>query len=137
PEEVRLVRGRRPVLNLPVDEALRSTRDLAAQVKGSDAASGRPVVDAALAPGRVTGLTGEDEVSWLRACLMACTRFEGRPGGHRASEVGPPTPAWAGGRASGGSAARGSPWTGLGRTARRPRRELFVTPCLGIAPGRG
>jgi hypothetical protein len=71
-----------------LDEALRNTRDLAAQVQG-DAASGLPVSDAVLALGRVTGLTGKDEVSWLRACLMACTLLEGRPGGHRSSEDGP------------------------------------------------
>jgi hypothetical protein len=56
-----------------LDKALRSTQDLAAQVKGSDAGSKLPVIDAALALGRVTGLTGKDEVIWLRACLEACT----------------------------------------------------------------
>jgi hypothetical protein len=56
-----------------VDEALRSTQDLAAQVEGSDARSKLPVIDAALALGRLTGLTGQDEVTWLRACLAACT----------------------------------------------------------------
>jgi hypothetical protein len=56
-----------------LDEALRSTRDLAAQVVGSDARSKPPVIDAALALGRLTGLTGKDEVIWLRACLEACT----------------------------------------------------------------
>jgi hypothetical protein len=75
-----------------LDEALRSTRDLAAQVKGSDARSQPPVIDVALALGRLTGLTGKDEVIWLRACLAACTRFEGRPGDPRPSTGGPPTP---------------------------------------------
>jgi hypothetical protein len=66
-----------------VDEALRSTEDLAARVRGSDARSQRPVTDAALALGRLTGLTGKDEVVWLRACLAACTPPAGRPeGGH-------------------------------------------------------
>ncbi len=55
-----------------LDEALRSTRDLAAQVKGNDARSRLPVIDSALALGRLTGLTGKDEVIWLRACLEAC-----------------------------------------------------------------
>jgi hypothetical protein len=66
-----------------LDEALRSTRDLAAQVKGSDARSKLPVIDAALALGRLTGLTGKDEVIWLRACLTACATLGGQPeGGH-------------------------------------------------------
>src|SRR5262245_362302 len=56
-----------------VDEALRSTQDLAAQVKGGDARSQLPVIHAALALGRLTGLTGKDEVIWLQACLTACT----------------------------------------------------------------
>jgi hypothetical protein len=55
-----------------LDEALRCTRDLAARVKGSDARSQWPVIDAAPALGRLTGLTGKDEVIWLRACLAAC-----------------------------------------------------------------
>jgi hypothetical protein len=76
----------------PLDVALRSTRDLAAQVIGSDARSKLPVIDAALALGRLTGLTGQDEVIWLRACLAACTRFEGRPGDPRSSPGGPLTP---------------------------------------------
>ena len=66
-----------------LDEALRNTQVLAARVVGSAAGSKLPVIDAALALGRLTGLTGKDEVIWLRACLKACTRFEGRPGGHR------------------------------------------------------
>ena len=52
-----------------LDEALRSTQDLAVQVRGSDARSQRPVIDPALTLGRFTGLTGKDEVIWLRACL--------------------------------------------------------------------
>ena len=63
-----------------LDEALRSTQGLAAQVKGSDAMSKLPVIDAALALGRLTGLTGQDEIVWLRACLGACSGFAVRPG---------------------------------------------------------
>jgi hypothetical protein len=64
-------------------EALRSTRDLAAQVQGDDARSQLPVIDAAPALGRLTGLTGKDEVVWLRACPTACvpsagSRVDGR-----------------------------------------------------------
>jgi len=55
-----------------LDEALRSTRDLAARVQGDDARSQLPVIDHALALGRLTGLTGKDEIVWLRACLEAC-----------------------------------------------------------------
>jgi hypothetical protein len=66
-----------------LDQALRSTRDLAARVKGSDAESELPVIDAALALGRLTGLTGKDEVIWLRACLGACTGLAERPGDHQ------------------------------------------------------
>jgi hypothetical protein len=61
-----------------LDEALRSNRDLAAQVKRSDARSQLPVIDAALALGRLTGVTGKDEAVWLRACLAACTPPAGR-----------------------------------------------------------
>ena len=63
-----------------LDEALRSTEDLAARVVGSDARSNLPVIDAALALGRLTGLTGQDEIVWLRACLGACSDFAERPG---------------------------------------------------------
>jgi hypothetical protein len=38
------------------------------------------VIDAALALGRLTGLTGKDVVIWLRAYLGACTGFAERPG---------------------------------------------------------
>jgi hypothetical protein len=62
-----------------LDEALRSTRDLAAQVKGNDARSQLPVIDASLGLGRLTGVTGKDEVIWLRACLAACTPPRVRP----------------------------------------------------------
>jgi hypothetical protein len=55
-----------------LDEALRGTQDLASQVKGSDARSKLPLIDAALALGRLTGLTGKDEILWLRGCLEAC-----------------------------------------------------------------
>jgi hypothetical protein len=58
-----------------LDEALRSTRDLAALVQGSDARSKPPVIGAALALGRLTGPTGKDEVTWLRTFLAACTAF--------------------------------------------------------------
>ena len=66
-----------------LDEAHRSTQDLAVQVKGSDARSMLPGIDAALALGRLTGLTGKDEVIGLRACLAACTAFGGSTGGNR------------------------------------------------------
>ena len=66
-----------------LDEALRSTQDLAARVKGSDARSKLPVIDAALARGRLTGLTGRDDIAWLRACLKACTPFGAPPDGPR------------------------------------------------------
>jgi hypothetical protein len=68
-----------------LDEALRSTQDLAGQVVGSDARSRLPLIDSALALGRLTGLTGQDEVIWLRACLAACTAFAERPGDDRPS----------------------------------------------------
>ena len=58
-----------------LDVALRETQGLAAQVAGlgRTEAWGLPLIDAALALGRFTGLTGKDEVVWLRACLAACT----------------------------------------------------------------
>ena len=66
-----------------LDEALRSTRDLAAQVQGDDARSQLPVIDAALALGQLTGVTGKDEAVWLRACLTASVPPAGRlEGGH-------------------------------------------------------
>jgi hypothetical protein len=54
-----------------LDEALRSTRDLAAQVARSDARSRLPMADHALALGRLKGLTGDDEIIWLPAYLEA------------------------------------------------------------------
>jgi hypothetical protein len=68
-----------------LDEVLRSTRNIAAQVvgEGRDETSNLPVMDAALALGRLTGLTGKEEVIWLRACLEACTLVAERPGDHR------------------------------------------------------
>jgi hypothetical protein len=62
-----------------LDEALRETQRLAARITepGLAEASGLPVIDAALALGRLTGLTGKDEVIWLRACLAACTPILG------------------------------------------------------------
>jgi len=32
-----------------------------------------PELDAGLALGRLSGVTGKDEIVWLRACLRACT----------------------------------------------------------------
>ena len=68
-----------------LDEALRATQRLAAQITepGLAEASGLPVIDAALALGRLTGLTGKDEVIWLRACLAACTPVAGLLEGRR------------------------------------------------------
>jgi hypothetical protein len=65
-----------------LDEVLRSTRNVATQVvgEGRDERSNLPVVDAALAPGRLTGLKGKDEVIWLRACLEASTLRAERSG---------------------------------------------------------
>jgi hypothetical protein len=64
-----------------LDEALRSARDLAAQVQGDDARSQLPVIDHALALGRLSGLTGKDEIVWLRACLEACADLAARQEG--------------------------------------------------------
>ncbi len=66
-------------------EALRETQKLAAQVTrpGRTEASDLPVIDAALALGRLTGLTGKDEVIWLRACLAACHATAGPPEGRQ------------------------------------------------------
>jgi hypothetical protein len=62
-----------------LEEALRSTQNLAAQVKGSDARAKLPVIDTALALARLNGLTGKDEVIWLRACLEACAAIANGP----------------------------------------------------------
>jgi hypothetical protein len=58
-----------------LDEALLNTQHLAAQIVWDEhnEASKPPVIDAGLALGRLTGLTGKDEIIWLRACLKACT----------------------------------------------------------------
>jgi hypothetical protein len=68
-----------------LQEVARDTQRAAAQVvgQGRTETSDLPAIDAALALGRVTGLTGKDEVIWLRACLAACTLFAERPGGDR------------------------------------------------------
>jgi hypothetical protein len=58
-----------------VEKALRAALDLAAQIHDNEVRSKLPVIDAALALGNLTGLTGKEEVSWLRACLQACTAF--------------------------------------------------------------
>jgi hypothetical protein len=65
-----------------LDEVLRDTLRIVAQIvgQGRTEAPDLPTVDAALALGRLTGLTGKDEVIWLRACLAACTGFAERPG---------------------------------------------------------
>jgi hypothetical protein len=68
-----------------LDEALGATQRLAAQITepGLAEASGLSVIDTALALGRLTGLTGNDEVIWLRACLAACTPVARRLEAHR------------------------------------------------------
>jgi hypothetical protein len=60
-------------------EALCSTQNIAAQIVADrrDETSKLPVIDAALALGRLTGLTGKDEIIWLRACLEACALSAG------------------------------------------------------------
>ena len=57
-----------------LEEALRATRRLAEQFErqGSTEPSRLPIIDAAPALGRLTGLIGKDEIIWLRACLKAC-----------------------------------------------------------------
>jgi hypothetical protein len=57
-----------------LEEALRATQRLAEQImRQASAETPRlPIIDAALALGRLTGLTGKDEIIWLRACLNAC-----------------------------------------------------------------
>ncbi len=56
-----------------LEEALRATQRPAEQImrQGSAETPRLPTVDAALALGRLTGLTGKDEIIWLRACLKA------------------------------------------------------------------
>ncbi len=65
-----------------LDEALRSTQSLAAQIvwEERDEASKPPMIDTALALGRLTGLTSKDEIIWLRACLEACSLLAEPPG---------------------------------------------------------
>ncbi|MGO9464350.1 MAG: hypothetical protein ACLQIB_52680 [Isosphaeraceae bacterium] len=60
-----------------VEETLRSTQNIAAQIMrgGSTPLPDLPVIDSALALGRLTGLTGKDEIIWLRACLKACANL--------------------------------------------------------------
>jgi hypothetical protein len=55
-------------------QALHATQALAAQIEAgrTPETPELPVIDAALALGRLTGLTSKDEVLWLRACLEAC-----------------------------------------------------------------
>jgi hypothetical protein len=60
-------------------EALRSTQNLAARIKDRGATSKLPVIDAALALGHLTSLTGNDEIIWLRVCLEACAAFAKAP----------------------------------------------------------
>ncbi len=68
-------------------EGLRSTQNLAAQIaqEGSIASSNLPAIDSALALGRLTGLTGKDEIIWLRACLKACADVASRFGDRQSS----------------------------------------------------
>ena len=47
------------------------------------------MIDAAFALGRVTGVTGKDEIIWLRACLVACAAFESGPDDDRLGSDGP------------------------------------------------
>lgn len=68
-----------------LNEILRGTRKIAAQVAGEerDETTNLSVIDAAQALGRLDGLTGKDEVLWLRACLEACVRPAERPEDYR------------------------------------------------------
>jgi hypothetical protein len=68
-----------------LEEVLRDTPRVAARIvgQGRTEASDLPTIDTALALGRFTGLTGKDEVIWLRACLTACTAFAEWPECHR------------------------------------------------------
>ena len=64
-----------------LEEALRATQWLAEQImrQGSAETARLPIIDAALALGRLTGLIGEDEIIWLRACLKASVTPEELP----------------------------------------------------------
>jgi hypothetical protein len=55
-------------------QALHATQALAAQIEAgrTPETPELPIIDAALALGRLTGLTSKGEVIWLRACLEAC-----------------------------------------------------------------
>jgi hypothetical protein len=77
----------RPFTLGQLEEAVRDTQRVATQVvrQGHTETSGPPMIDAALALGRVTALTGKDEIIWLRACLEACISVEERPEDHRSS----------------------------------------------------
>jgi hypothetical protein len=68
-----------------LDEVLRGNRKIAAQVveEGRDETTNLPVIDAAQALGRLAGLTGKDEVLWMRACLEACVSPAERPEEYR------------------------------------------------------
>jgi len=43
--------------------------------EGCDETSNPPVIDAALALGRLTGLTDKDEITWLQAVLKFCIQY--------------------------------------------------------------
>jgi hypothetical protein len=55
-------------------QAVGATQELAARVEAgrNPETPALPVIDAALALGRLSGLTGKEEILWLRACLEAC-----------------------------------------------------------------
>jgi hypothetical protein len=56
-----------------LDETLRSTRDLAAQVKGCDAKSHLPVIDASLTLGRQKSLAREQDLGQMRGRCSVVT----------------------------------------------------------------
>lgn len=64
-----------------VEAALWVTQELATKIMASAPAQTPPLptIDAALALGRLAGLTSDDEVMWLRACLKACANFADLP----------------------------------------------------------
>jgi hypothetical protein len=70
-----------------LEDVAHDTQRVAAQVVGQGGiqTEGVPVIDAALSLGRITGLTGKDEIVWLRACLAACTVLAQQPGDCRSS----------------------------------------------------
>lgn len=67
-----------------LDGLVRDTRRVAAPVagQGQSETSEVPGIDAGVALGRSIGVTGQDEIVWLRACLEACVLFSGSPGSH-------------------------------------------------------